>query len=78
MIEPTDADIGRKVIYTGNRYPGGKAEIGVINGFNRDYVFVRYSVDIGAKATLREDLEWDDAQARSISGQDGAGSPRGG
>lgn len=26
MIEPTQSDIGREVIYTGNRYPGGKTE----------------------------------------------------
>ena len=24
MIEPTEDDIGRGVVYTGNRYPGGK------------------------------------------------------
>jgi hypothetical protein len=54
MIEPTEADIGRTVLYT-----RGKAERGVINGFNRDYVFVRYGDGIGAKATLREDLEWE-------------------
>jgi hypothetical protein len=26
MIEPTEHDIGRAVVYTGNRYPGGKLE----------------------------------------------------
>ena len=26
MIEPTENDIGRGVVYTGNRYPGGKLE----------------------------------------------------
>jgi hypothetical protein len=30
MISPTQLDIGRNVIYTGNRYPGGKPEHGVI------------------------------------------------
>ena len=34
MIEPTTNDIGRAVIYTGNRYPGGKLEEGVITSFN--------------------------------------------
>jgi hypothetical protein len=24
MIEPTQDDVGRAVVYTGNRYPGGK------------------------------------------------------
>ena len=41
MIEPTDNDIGRKVIYTGNRYPGGELEEGVITSFNSHIVFVR-------------------------------------
>ena len=26
MIDPSETDIGRAVIYTGNRYPGGKPE----------------------------------------------------
>ena len=76
MIEPTKADIGRAVLY--RPYPGAQTERGIINGFNREYVFVRYGVDIGAKATMRSDLEWEHEEAGSISGQDGAGSPRGG
>lgn len=61
MIEPTEADIGRKVVYTGNTYPGGKLEEGVITSFNpapTGSVFVRYGADVGSKATSREDLEW--------------------
>ena len=58
MIDPTEADIGRGVIYTGNRYPGGKLEEGVITLFNEHCVFVRYRGDIGSKATDRRDLEW--------------------
>jgi hypothetical protein len=58
MIEPTEADIGRKVIYTGNRYPGGKTEEGVITSFNKAVVFVRYGSDYGSKATSYGDLEW--------------------
>jgi hypothetical protein len=59
MIEPTEADIGRTVLYTGNRYVGGKVERGVISGFNHWTVFVRYGADTVAKATSREDLEWE-------------------
>jgi hypothetical protein len=58
MIEPTEDDIGRAVVYTGNRYPGGKLEEGVITSFNRYAVFVRYGADRGSKGTQRADLEW--------------------
>jgi hypothetical protein len=59
MIEPTEADIGRAVLYTGNRYVGGKTERGVITGLNHWTVFVRYGSDAQAMATSREDLEWE-------------------
>jgi hypothetical protein len=76
MIEPTEADIGRAVLYTGNRYVGGKTERGVITGFNHWTVFVRYGSDAQAKATSREDLEWENnAETGPISGHHGAGSP---
>lgn len=58
MIEPKAEDIGRRVIYTGNRYPGGKLEEGTITSFNHWQVFVRYGADTGSKATSRNDLEW--------------------
>ena len=58
MIEPTKDDIGRAVIYTGNRYPGGKSEEGVITSFNDHAVFVRYGADKHSKGTSRADLEW--------------------
>lgn len=58
MIDPTDKDIGRAVIYTGNRYPGGKIEEGVITSFNTHAVFVRYGSDTHSKGTSRQDLEW--------------------
>jgi hypothetical protein len=54
MIEPIDADRGRKVVYRG----GEALEEGVIASFNPAYVFVRYGADAGSKATLRKDLEW--------------------
>jgi hypothetical protein len=58
MIDPTQTDIGRAVVYTGNRYPGGKLEEGVITSFHDHAVFVRYGADKGSKATSRADLEW--------------------
>jgi hypothetical protein len=58
MIEPTEDDIGRAVVYTGNRYPGGKLEEGVITSFNDYAVFVRYGADTASKSTQRADLEW--------------------
>jgi hypothetical protein len=58
MIEPTEEDIGRAVVYTGNRYPGGKMKEGVVTSFNDFRVFVRYGSDKGSKSTAREDLEW--------------------
>ena len=58
MIEPTKDDIGRAVVYTGNRYPGGKLEDGVITSFNDHSVFVCYRDSNTSKATSRADLEW--------------------
>ncbi len=65
MIEPSESDIGRKVIYTGNRYPDGKIEEGVITSFNDYAVFIRYGADNQSKATSREDLEWMRPQPKS-------------
>ena len=58
MIEPTEADIGRKVVYTGNRHPGGELEEGVITSFNSATVFVRYGSKVHSQGTNRLDLEW--------------------
>jgi len=58
MINPKPEDVGRKVVYTGNRYPGGELEEGVITSYNDHVVFVRYGADVGTKGTSREDLEW--------------------
>ncbi len=58
MIEPSDCDIGRRVVYTGNRHPGGKLEEGVITSFNAHTVFVRYGTRTGSQGTARADLEW--------------------
>lgn len=59
MINPTEKDVGRAVVYTGNY--GGPREDGVITSFNDKYVFVRYKTQHpsqNGKATSREDLEW--------------------
>ncbi len=59
MIEPTQNDIGRKVIYRERGdFPGRKVEEGVITSFNDHYVFVRYGAGVTPAATLRESLEW--------------------
>lgn len=58
MIDPIEADKGRSVVYTGNQYPGGKWEEGVITSFNEVPVFVRYGADKHSKGTSRADLEW--------------------
>lgn len=69
MIHPIPEDVGRAVLYTGNRYHGGKIERGVITSFNSHSVFVRYGRSLGSMGTAREDLEWDKP------GRPHAGSP---
>lgn len=56
MINPTRADIGRRVIYTAI----GKApEYGEITSFNDGYVFVRYdNKGDTSQPTSREALTW--------------------
>lgn len=56
MINPTKADIGRKVIYEDR--PSGKREEGVISSFNEEFVFVCYTSGSTAAATTRDKLEW--------------------
>ena len=55
MIEPTERDIGRMVIYRSD--PFNPPEEGVITSFNDTCVFVRYR-SLTSQATSREDLEW--------------------
>lgn len=66
MINPTDADIGRRVLYinyaTKDRLLAGKdytPTVGVITSMNEHYVFVRYSKSSTSQATARRDLEWE-------------------
>jgi len=52
MINPSEEDIGREVLYIPT------AESGTITSFNKSYVFVRYVGDMHGKATMRCDLLW--------------------
>jgi hypothetical protein len=54
-IDPTQADLGRGVVYRGN---AGEIEQGYITSFNEHYVFVRYGLGCTSQATLRDQLEW--------------------
>lgn len=56
MIEPTDQDVGRGVVYTGNF--GGPNEDGTITSFNDHGVFVQYKQGCTSQCTNRSDLEW--------------------
>jgi hypothetical protein len=58
MIAPKQEDIGRLVIYTGNRGWGGPIEEGVITSFNDAAVFVIYRGKLHPQATSHADLEW--------------------
>lgn len=57
MIEPTESDVGRRVVYR-PRFAGAVSEEGVVTSFNERYVFVRYGTQSTSAATLREELEW--------------------
>lgn len=56
MIDPTEEDVGRKVVYRDRS--GSKVEEGVITSFNATFVFVRYGSQTTSAGTRREDLEW--------------------
>lgn len=55
-INPTQNDIGSKVIYRAHR--DAEPEEGVITSFNEFMVFVRYGSDTHSKGTRRWNLEW--------------------
>ena len=59
MIDPTEADIGRGVIYRAGSKLVGERERGVITSFNASAVFVRYTNGSTSAATSREDLTWE-------------------
>jgi hypothetical protein len=55
-IDPTQGDIGRKVVY--RAAPNYEPEEGVITSFNDRVVFVRYGSGVTSAATERCDLDW--------------------
>jgi len=60
MINPTEKDIGRGVIYQAS-YPNAPREDGVIVRVTEHSVFVRYKGQhpgASGQGTNREDLEW--------------------
>ncbi len=62
MIEPTEQDIGRKVIYHPGH--GAKPEEGVIAHLaGGDWVFVRYGSQEWSQKTPLSKLEWKDEDA---------------
>jgi hypothetical protein len=63
MIEPTQSDIGRNVIY--RVHCNAKAEEGVITRFNEKYVFVRFVKEEKSAVAMRDQLEWKDARSQS-------------
>lgn len=55
MIDATEKDIGRTVIY---RPLPGLVEDGIITSIGVQFIFVRYRGDNHSKATRAEDLTW--------------------
>jgi hypothetical protein len=59
VIDPTEADIGRKVVYRERgTHEGRKIEEGVLTSFKGGAAFVRYGAAVSSCATDLEDLEW--------------------
>jgi len=54
----TENDIGRRVAYTGNKYPGGVWEYGFIKSFNSTSVLVVFEGRRLPQAVNRSDLVW--------------------
>jgi hypothetical protein len=66
MIHPTQADIGRHVIYRERGdFSGRKVEEGVLTSFNERSAFVRYR-GCSPAATDLADLEWARGQSAEI------------
>ena len=63
MIEPTQSDIGRAVVYIPGHAKGDRhhsdCERGRITSFNKHAVFVRYGLSSTSAGTNRQDLEWE-------------------
>jgi len=60
MIEPTEDDISRHVIYVPyhDKLGGKDCEYGFITSFNDHVIFVRYGLGSTSAATKRENLHW--------------------
>lgn len=62
MIEPTENDVGRHVIYVPGHAKGNlghkDCERGFITSFNDHAVFVRYGMGSTSAGTSRQDLHW--------------------
>ncbi len=59
MIEVSEKDIGRRVVYYFGKEPFSlPCEYGTVTSLNEKYVFVLYDGDIYSKATRPADLEW--------------------
>lgn len=74
MIDPSDSDKGRYVIY-GRLNPYRTAELGVVSSWNEISVFVRYSSGDTAAATDYDDLEWLDDVPVGTNYRDGTSLP---
>lgn len=60
MINPTEKDIGRTVIYQSSHWADNNSpETGIITSFNEHVVHVRYGSDKQSKATLKWDLTYE-------------------
>lgn len=56
MIDATESDIGRKVLYRGW---GGEIEEGVLTSFNSAYIFVRFGAGATSQACDNDErIEW--------------------
>jgi hypothetical protein len=66
MIEPTEHDIGRPVIYReAGRHAGRKVETGILTSFTKRYAFVLYD-GCTSLATEFRDLEWQGPPVKAI------------
>ena len=57
-IEPTDADIGRRVVYM--RHPRAYPECGELVRLIKDCAFVRYDGKLTTELTRLSDLAWEE------------------
>ena len=55
MIDPTEADIGRRV-----RWLSRRRNVGTLTGFNDTWAFVKFIYSEEAVPAAREDLNWAD------------------